>query len=60
MQNEFEKKHANDIANNTEEVTKEVTEKTTLDMARKMKKQGINMSDIAIITGLSKDTIDTL
>lgn len=44
----------------TEEVTKEVTEKTTLDIARKMKRQGINISDIEIITGLSKDIIDKL
>ena len=44
----------------TKEVTKEVTEKTTLDIARKMKRQGINISDIEIITGLSKDIIDTL
>ena len=44
----------------TKKVTKDATEKTTLDMARKMKKQGIKISDIEIITGLSKDIIDTL
>ena len=46
----------NELATKTEEVA----EKTTLDMARRMKKQGINVSDIEIVTGLSKDTIDTL
>ena len=44
----------------TKKVTKDATEKTTLDMARKMKKQGIKISDIEIITGLSKDAIDAL
>ena len=52
MESKFKKKLASDIASNTEKVA--------LDMARKMKKQGIIVSDIEIITGLSKDVIDKL
>ena len=42
------------------EVTKEVTEKTTLDMARKLKSKNMDITDIMDITELSKDVIDTL
>ena len=59
MQNEFSKKEELLKANMQNELaakTEEVAEKTTLDMACRMKKQGINVSDIEIVTGLSKDT----
>ena len=63
MQNEFSKKEEllkADMQNELAAKTEEVAEKTTLDMACRMKKQGINVSDIEIVTGLSKDTIDKL
>ncbi len=44
----------------TKEVTKEVAEKTTLDMARKLKRKGMNVSDIMDVTCLPKKVIDSL
>lgn len=44
----------------TEEVTKEVTKETTLEIARKMKLNGIDINLIATITGLSLEEIDNL
>ena len=48
LENEFEKK----LASNIEVNTGEVTEKTTLDIARKMKKQGIDVSDVENCNGI--------
>ena len=56
MQNEFEKKLASDIASNTEEVT----EKTILDMACKMKQEGVFSEIISKVTGLSFEKIERL
>ena len=44
----------------TEEVTKEVSEKNTSDMAKRMKLKGISVSDIESITGLSVEKIESL
>ena len=55
MQNEFSKKQELLKADMQREF-----EKNTLDMVRRMKKQGINVHDIEIVTGLSKDVIENL
>ena len=44
----------------TKEVTKKVTEKTTLDMACKLKQKNMDIKDIMDVTGLSKDIIESL
>ena len=43
-----------------EVLTKEVTEKTTLDMARKLKEKNMSIADIMDVTGLSKEIIESL
>ena len=44
----------------TKEITERVTEETTLDMARKMKKEDVSNNIISKVTGLSNDVIDEL
>ena len=60
VEDELTKKFKKQLEANTREVTKEVTEKTTLDMARKLKSKNMDITDIMDITELSKDVIDTL
>ena len=44
----------------TKEVTKKVTEKNTLDIARKMKQLGSDATFISEVTGLTIEKIDEL
>ena len=59
-EDELTKKFKKQLEANTREVTKEVTEKTTLDMANKFKEAGVSIDIIANITGLSKDKVESL
>ena len=48
------------VAEAVEETTKRVTEKNTLDMAKKMKNEKANINFISKVTGLSKEQIEKL
>ena len=60
VEDELTKKFKEQLEANAKEVTKEVTEKTTLDMANKFKEAGVSIDIIANITGLSKDKVESL
>ena len=48
------------VAEAVEETTKRVTEKNTLDMAKKMKNEKANINFISKVTGLNKEQIEKL
>ena len=48
------------VADAVEETTKRVTEKNTLDMAKKMKNEKADINFISKVTGLSKEQIEKL
>ena len=56
VEDELTKKFKEQLEVNTEEVT----EKTTLDMAHKMKQEGVSNEIISKVTGLSKEVIESL
>ena len=60
VEDELTKKFKKQLEANTREVTKEVTEKTTLDMARKMKQEGVSNEIISKVTGLSFKDIENI
>ena len=55
-EDELTKKFKKQLDANTEEVI----EKTTLDMAHKMKQEGVSNDIISKVTGLSKDKVESL
>ena len=56
VEDELTKKFKEQLEANTEEVT----EKTTLDMARRMKQEGISNDIISKVTGLSFEEIENI
>ena len=60
VEDELTKKFKEQLETNTREVTKEVTEKTTLGMALKMKQEGVSNDIISKVTGLSFEEIEEL
>ena len=59
-EDELTKKFKKQLEVNTREVTKEVTEKTTLDMAQKMKQEGASLDFISKVTGISIQEIEKM
>ncbi len=59
-EDELTKKFKEQLEANTKEVTKEVTEKTTLDMARRMKQEGASLDFISKVTGISIQEIEKM